>query len=104
MELKKLLGDVDHDCPPEISEVVLTIRDLEFERDDLKGGVVTLRKRLHELATDWQVIHAKYEDARSIIDGCYEVVELFEAKTPSQIEWKRKWLEAARKHGASSCW
>ncbi len=47
-------------------------------------------------------MQAKYEDARSLIDGCYEVVELFDAKTPSQVEWRRKWLEAARQHGANS--
>lgn len=76
MKLKKLLGNPDHDCPPEMSDTALTIRDLEF----------------------------KYEDARSLIDGCYEIVELFNPETPSQIEWKRKWLESARKHGASSCW
>lgn len=70
MKLKKLLGDPDFDCPPEMSEVALTIRDLEF----------------------------KYEDARSLIDGCYELVEIADVNA----EWKRKWLESARKHGASS--
>ena len=43
----------------------------------------------------------RYNEARSLLDGCYEIVELFEPKTPSQIEWKHKWLESARKHGAS---
>lgn len=43
-----------------------------------------------------------YEDARSLIDGCYEIIEIWKAETPSQAEWKRKWLESARKHGASS--
>lgn len=89
------MTDPDFDCQPEMSDAALAYRDLEFERDDIK-------ERLHELALDWQVLFTKYEDARSLIDGAYEIVELFEAKTPSQIEWKRKWLGAARKHGASS--
>lgn len=63
----------------------------------------SIKQHLHELALDWQVLFAKYEDARSLIDGAYEIVELFEPKCPSQVEWKRKWLESARKHGASSC-
>lgn len=80
MKLKKLLGP-DFDCPPEMSEVALTIRDLEFTAADLTE---------------------KYDDARSLLDGCYEIVELFNPETPSQVKWKQKWLEGARKHGASS--
>lgn len=77
MKLKRLL---DFDCPPEMSDVALTIRDLEFAAADLTE---------------------KYDDARSLLDGCYEIVELFKPETPSQIVWKQKWLEGARKHGAS---
>lgn len=88
------MTDPDFDCPPEMSDAALSYRDLEFERDDIKEW-------LHELALDWQVLFTKYEDARSLLDGCYEIVELFNPETPSQIEWKRKWLEDARKHGAS---
>ena len=88
------MTDPDFDCPPEMSDAALAYRDLEFERDDIKEW-------LHELALDWQVLFTKYEDARSLIDGCYEIIEIWKAETPSQVEWKRKWLEAARKHGAS---
>ncbi len=108
MKLKNTLGDPDFDFPPEMSDAEWAICDLEFERDNLKELNVVLRKRLHEVSLDWQVadsrvkeLHEKYEDARSLIDGCYEIVELFDAKTPNQIEWKRKWLESARRHGAS---
>jgi hypothetical protein len=44
---------------------------------------------------------ADYNEACSLIDGAYEVVELFPAESPSQIKWKADWLAAARKHGAS---
>lgn len=48
-----------------------------------------------------ELIH-NYNKVCSLLDSAYEIVELFEAKTPSQVEGKRKWLESARKHGASS--
>ena len=101
MKLKKLLGDPDFDCPPEMSEVALTIRDLEFERDDLEKRVEELEKLSNDMESELHGVWADYHDARSLIDGCYEIVELWKAETPSQIEWKRKWLESARKHGAS---
>ncbi len=41
-------------------------------------------------------------EMRSLIDGAYEIVELFDTKTPSQVEWKKKWLQNARDHGAST--
>lgn len=72
MKLKKILGS-DHDYPPEMSDAALAYRDLEFN----------------------------YDDARSLLDGCYEIVELFNPETPSQVEWKQQWLESARKHGSS---
>lgn len=36
-------------------------------------------------------------DARGLIDAVYELIEIADVNA----EWKRKWLEAARKHGAS---
>ena len=50
---------------------------------------------------DYSELRFLYDDARSLLDGCYEIVELFNPETPSQIVWKQKWLEEARKHGAS---
>lgn len=96
------MTDPDFDCPPEMSDAALAYRDLEFERDDLEKRVEELEKLSNDMEAELHGVWADYHDARSLIDGCYEIVELFEAKTPSQIEWKRKWLGAARKHGASS--
>lgn len=42
---------------------------------------------------------------RSLLDGAYDVVELWhtpsagEAASPSQVEWKKKWLQDAKKWG-----
>lgn len=45
--------------------------------------------------------HAANQELVELVDGAYEIVELFNATSPAQIEWKRAWLEKARKHGAS---
>ena len=84
-----------------MSDAALAYRDLEFGRDDLKKRVEELEKLSNDMEAELHGVWADYHDARSLIDGCYEIVELFEPKTPSQIEWKRKWLESARRHGAS---
>lgn len=36
-----------------------------------------------------------------LVDGAYDIVELWPALTPVQKIWKKKWLECARKHGAN---
>jgi hypothetical protein len=42
-----------------------------------------------------------YSEAQSLIDGVYEMVERYQTVSPAQVEWKKNWLENARKHGAS---
>lgn len=36
--------------------------------------------------------------AISLIDGAYEVVELFKPSTPAQVEWRKEWLALAAKY------
>jgi hypothetical protein len=33
---------------------------------------------------------------RSLVDGAVDIVELWQAKTPSQIKWRADWLAGAR--------
>lgn len=40
------------------------------------------------------------DERAALIDGAYSIVELWEAKSPSQRKWKADWLRKARKHGA----
>lgn len=94
--------------PPEISELDLTTRDLEIERDMYKGlyeNACEMRAdaELEAMKTEGKLeeLQKLYIDARSLLDGCYEIVEIWKAETPSQVKWKRNWLEAAKKHGAS---
>ncbi len=35
-----------------------------------------------------------------LVDGAYELVELYKPESPAQEAWKRNWLEKARKAGA----
>jgi len=36
------------------------------------------------------------DEGRSLVDGCYNVVELFTPKSPAQVEWRQNWLKKAR--------
>ena len=40
------------------------------------------------------------EKAIELVDGAWEIVELFPAKSPAQEAWKREWLRRAREVGA----
>ena len=42
--------------------------------------------------------------ALELIDGAYDIVELWKAETPAQVAWKKDWMEKARKLGASPSW
>jgi hypothetical protein len=44
------------------------------------------------------------EHIASLIDGAFEIVELYETKSPAQEKWKREWLEKALNFGACSDW
>ena len=37
-----------------------------------------------------------------LVDSCYEIIEIFEAKGEGQVNWKKRWLEKARECGATS--
>ena len=39
-----------------------------------------------------------------LVDGVYELVELYKPESPAQEAWKRNWLEKARKAGAGPEW
>jgi len=35
------------------------------------------------------------KECKSLIDGAFDIVEMFNAKTPAQVIWKRDWLMRA---------
>lgn len=89
MKLKRLLGD---------DNLTYSIADSNM---NLQNRVEELSRLSCDMEAELHSVWADYHDARSLLDGCYEVVELFNPETPSQVEWKQNWLEGARKHGAS---
>lgn len=72
-----------------VAEVMLNIKALE-----------KLQNKLEASNEEKLTAADKYKEACSLLDACYEVVEIWDCQAPSQIEWKRQWLEGARKHGA----
>jgi len=45
-----------------------------------------------------------YDETRSLLDGCYDLIFIWKAESPAQKEWKERWLRLAKKHGASLDW
>ena len=37
---------------------------------------------------------------RGLINGAYDIVELWKAETPSQQKWRAEWMAQARRNGA----
>ena len=37
----------------------------------------------------------------ALVDGAFEIVEMYDAVSPAQKKWKKIWLETARSFGAS---
>jgi len=64
-----------------------------------------MKNFLPELTADIEIIEDSHDEKNelvSMIDGAYEVVELFgyHAVSPSQKVWAKEWLEKAKKYGA----
>jgi hypothetical protein len=49
----------------------------------------------------WHDYSKRELDMLSLIDGCYEVIELYKPQSPSSQVWKENWLRKARKLGAT---
>ena len=39
-----------------------------------------------------------------LIDGAYDIIEIWDAKSPAQIAWKKAWMSKARELGAYPSW
>lgn len=44
---------------------------------------------------------SKEMELLELVDGCFEIIEIWKPQSPAQKEWKERWLEKARKLGAS---
>ena len=39
----------------------------------------------------------RMKQLETLVDGAYEIVELFKPESPSQVAWREAWLERAAK-------
>jgi hypothetical protein len=39
-----------------------------------------------------------------LIDGAYDIIEIWKAESPAQIAWKKAWMAKARELGAHPSW
>lgn len=46
----------------------------------------------------------RLEELLGLIDGCFDIVEIWKATTPAQIVWKKQWIERALAVGATRDW
>lgn len=42
--------------------------------------------------------------AIELLDGAYDIIEIWKAESPSQVAWKRAWLAKAKELGANPSW
>lgn len=53
----------------------------------------------------WPVYSTKPEVALvELIDGAYDIIEIWNAESPAQIAWKKAWMAKARELGAHPSW
>lgn len=46
----------------------------------------------------------RMKEMLGLIDGCFDIVEIWKATTPAQIVWKKQWIERALAVGATRDW
>lgn len=63
----------------------------------LAGERDSYKSQLEGLNNDRLEMIALAGHAISLVDGAKGIVELWEAKTPAQITWKKEWIEQAKK-------
>lgn len=53
-----------------------------------------------------KIVSDREKQLSELIDGCYVIVELYNTQSPAQEQWKKEWLEKARKlvPGCDSIW
>lgn len=54
--------------------------------------VLVLRDLWHTIKTEVE----KHDKTRSLLDGCYNLVEIWKPESPAQVEWKHRWLKEAK--------
>lgn len=66
-------------------------RRLERERNEARKALETLAEKCSK-------------ECFELMDGAYDIIEMWKAQSPSQIAWKKSWLTKARELGANPSW
>lgn len=58
------------------------------------------------LAPYYDPVYSAKKDVAAIelLDGAYDIIEIWAAESPSQKSWKNAWLAKARELGANPSW
>lgn len=60
---------------------------------------------LGDSSAPWPVYSTKPETALvELINGAYDIIEIWKAESPAQISWKKAWMAKARELGARPAW
>lgn len=82
--------------------VKVYVRFAEKEFDCMNERLIKLFK---QKTSQYPVCSSKREiDSLELLDGAYDIIEIWNAATPAQIEWKKNWLVKARELGANPSW
>ena len=84
------------------------VADTEEALDVPAGSASVVANRLAaNKAPSWNeaasLLHVNH-DLVELVDGAYDIVEIWAAESPAQIAWKKAWMAKARKLGANPSW
>lgn len=69
---------------------------------------MNLKKRPAETPIDPEdpiaQLQSRAEHLLELVDGAYDLVEIYHASSPAQIQWKKNWLAKAKSLGANPSW
>jgi N-acetylmuramoyl-L-alanine amidase CwlA len=69
---------------------------------DLESKIFRIVSSFNQLLKDHKQLQKDFDIAVSLIDGVYEIVELYENKdSPYKSKWKENWIKQASLFGAS---
>ena len=71
-----------------INSLQILAKDIQSEDGVANAAILEASQRMQEML--------------ELIDGCYYLVEIWDAGTSHLKDWKAEWLEKARRCGASS--
>ena len=51
-----------------------------------------------------EALEARCREYTELIDGAYDIIEIWYASSPAQQKWKKEWMQKARDKGANPSW